>query len=450
MSARLLCAASWLIHSKTDMTTKIKLSMIFVVISLTTVYSQINRIVEIDEKYSDKEYRLTGYINTADLGVIEFWAFQKDKKGNYIKDKLRRETLTTENSWRKIIFYGKIQKGINTLTFGIWCTKTIKKFNVDKISLELKDKGVWKSIEIKNGDFESQWDSMSKVTGWTLYAGHTANIDTLTKYSGNASVLLTQQELLKYGDFKEHGASIQVNGVKIYYETYGEGEPLLLLHGNNESISSFRYQIDYFRKKYKVIAVDSRGQGKSSINKKQINFQLMATDMYELLNHLELDSVNLLGWSDGGNTGLIMAMKYPEKVKSLTTIGANLYPNKNAVQKKFLREYKWSLRYAKILAVFNQSKWRNKVVVGKMVLKEPNIIPMDLNKITVPVLVLAGEKDVINEGHTKLIANNIKKSKLIILKGLTHYAPQDDPNYFNKEVDEFVTSVTRKITEGAY
>ena len=438
-------------RTKTDMTKKIEFLISLVVLSLTTAYSQINQIVEIEKNLLGKEYRLTGYISTADSGLIEFWAFQKDSKGNFIKDKSRKEILPIGSTWKKIVLNGRIGKETNTLTFGIWCTKTIEKFNVDKVCLELNDKGIWRPLNIKNGDFEEALrDSITKVKGWTLYAGHTANIDTLTKYFGKSSLRLTQQELLEYGDFKEHASSVLANGVNIYYEIYGEGEPLLLLHGNNESIASFKYQIDELRKKYKVIAVDSRGQGKSSNDKKKINYQLMATDMSVLLNHLKLDSVNILGWSDGGNTGLIMAMKYPEKVKSLTIMGANLYPNKNAVQKKFLREYKWSLHYAKILALFNPSKWRNKVVVGKMVLKEPNIEAIDLNKINAPVLVLAGEKDVINENHTKLIADNIRKSKLIILKGLTHYAPQDDPDYFNKVVDEFVTSVTRKNTVGAH
>jgi pimeloyl-ACP methyl ester carboxylesterase len=274
-----------------------------------------------------------------------------------------------------------------------------------------------------------------------LNAGHIASIDTLTIYTGKTSLQLSQQELLKYGNFHQYGDSAWINDIKIYYEIYGEGEPLLLLHGNNESISSFKYQIDYFRKQYKVIAVDSRGQGKSSNNRKKIDYQLMAADMYELLNHLKLDSVNVIGWSDGGNTGLIMAMKYPVKVKSLTTMGANLYPNKNAVQKKFLREYRWTLRYAKVLALFNPSKWKGKVIVGKMVLKEPNIKPSELNAISIPTLILAGEKDVINEDHTKLIADNIKKNKIVILKGLTHYAPQEDPEYFNKVIAEFLTDI---------
>ncbi|MFM7851628.1 MAG: alpha/beta fold hydrolase [Flammeovirgaceae bacterium] len=139
-----------------------------------------------------------------------------------------------------------------------------------------------------------------------------------------------------------------------------------------------------------------------------------------------------------------MAMNYPTKVRSLITMGANLYPDKNAVQKKFLTEYKWALRYAKILALVNPTRWKNKVIVGKMVLKEPNINPSDLAKINIPVLVLAGEKDVINESHTHLIADHISGSKRVILKGLTHYAPQDHLDYFNKVVAEFLTSVAKR------
>ncbi len=424
---------------------KIRLSILLVVASLTTAHSQINQVIEIADNYSDREFRLTGYTSTLDSGVIEFWSYQMDKKGIIIKNKksLTRLTLPADNNWKKIMLSGRILKGANTFKFGIWCTETIEKFNVDKISLEVNEQGTWKTLDIRNGDFEFSTDSIDKVAGWELYAGHTSKIDTLTKYSGQNSILFIQEELLKYGRYAEHGNYMKLNGIDIYYETYGQGEPLLLLHGNNESIGSFRYQIDEFRKKYKVIAVDSRGQGKSTNDKKKINYQLMASDMNELLNKLGLDSTNIVGWSDGGNTGLVMAMNYPQKVKSLTTMGANLYPNKNAVAKKFLREYRWSLRFAKVLALFNPSKWKSKVIVGKMVLKEPNIKPIELNKISVPVLVLAGEKDVINENHTKLIANNIRKSKLVILKGLTHYAPQDDPNYFNREVDEFVTIVNK-------
>jgi pimeloyl-ACP methyl ester carboxylesterase len=265
--------------------------------------------------------------------------------------------------------------------------------------------------------------------------------------SGSQSLSVTLDELLRYGDFAEHGQSLSINGATIYYETYGEGEPLLLLHGNNESITSFRYQIDELKKNYKVIAVDSRGQGKSTMDKQKLNYELMASDMNVLLDKLKIDSVNILGWSDGGNTGLVMAIKYPSKVRSLIAMGANLYPNKNAVQKKFMHDYRWTIRLVRVLVVFQPHKWKAKLRVGTMVLRYPRMKPTELKNIKAPVLVLAGEKDVINESHTKLIAANIKNSKLTILKGLTHYAPQDDPGYFNREVESFLKVNSRAGTE---
>jgi pimeloyl-ACP methyl ester carboxylesterase len=193
-----------------------------------------------------------------------------------------------------------------------------------------------------------------------------------------------------------------------------------------------------------VIAVDSRGQGKSSMDRKTMNYDLMAADMNALLSHLKQDSVNILGWSDGGNTGLVMAMKYPQRVKTLITMGANLYPNKKAVQKKFMREYRWTIRLVRVLALLHPNKWKTKLKVGVMVLKYPRIDPAQLKSISVPVLVMAGEKDVVNENHTRLIAANISKSKLIILKGLEHYAPQQDPKMFNKEVVSFLEAMPTK------
>lgn len=278
------------------------------------------------------------------------------------------------------------------------------------------------------------------MAGWELSIGYQSKLRQEKKFQGNTSILLTQQELLKYGNFKEHGNFVQVNGIKLYYETYGEGEPLLMLHGNNGSIASMRHQIDELKKHYKVIAVDSRGQGHSTNNKKRINYQMMAADMNELLNTLKLDSVNILGWSDGGNTGLVMAMDYPQKVKTLAIMGANLYPDKNATDKKFLREYKLSLLMAQLMARFNPSKWRTKIIVGKMALKEPNIDPSELSNISCPVLVMAGEKDLVNESHTRLIAASISRSSLLILKNLSHFAPEEDPNLFNSSVEAFFRS----------
>jgi hypothetical protein len=219
------------------MNTKFNLLLLLISLILTPAYSQISQMIDIEKRYSGREYRLSGYINTAESGIIEFWAFQKDVGGNFVKDRYRRQTLPAENHWKKISFTGTFRKEANSLTFGIWCTTTIKEFYVDEIVLEIKDNGLWKTLNIANGGMEEGIsDSTSLIPGWRLWAGYNAETDTLNRYSGETSLRLSQTELYQYGKFKEHGSSVLVNGVNIYYETYGEGEPLLLLHGNNQSI----------------------------------------------------------------------------------------------------------------------------------------------------------------------------------------------------------------------
>jgi pimeloyl-ACP methyl ester carboxylesterase len=131
-----------------------------------------------------------------------------------------------------------------------------------------------------------------------------------------------------YGSNSKIGKYVDVNDIRIYYEIYGEGDPLLLLHGNSGSIESFIYQIPELSKHFKVIAVDSRAQGRTSDSDQEITYALMASDMSELIDKLNLGKVDVVGWSDGGNIGLELAYAHPEKVLKVVTFGAN-YTNEN-------------------------------------------------------------------------------------------------------------------------
>src|SRR4029453_13945496 len=102
------------------------------------------------------------------------------------------------------------------------------------------------------------------------------------------------------------GHTFNHDGVKLYYEVYGSGEPLLLVHGNGGSIAAFGAQIADFRKRYKVIAMDSRDQGKSSDSPDKLTYEKMADDLAALIDHLPLGPVNVLGWSDGGIEALLL------------------------------------------------------------------------------------------------------------------------------------------------
>lgn len=223
-----------------------------------------------------------------------------------------------------------------------------------------------------------------------------------------------------YGNNAKASGRVKLKDATLYYETYGAGEPLLLLHGNSQSIYAFNFQIPTLAKKYKIIAVDTRGQGKSTDETTgALSYDLFADDMKQLLDSLHIKKTNILGWSDGGNTGLIMAAKYPAYVKKLATMGANLFPTNEALPDTVLNQVKQGI------AAFQKrsdAKSKMEVRLFTMLLNEPHLTFDDMKKVKAPVLIMAGEHDLIIEKHTRAIAAAIPKSTLVIFKGATHYA----------------------------
>src|SRR5450432_1033985 len=134
-----------------------------------------------------------------------------------------------------------------------------------------------------------------------------------------------------YGNNPAAGKYYDIRGLKMYCEVYGEGQPLLIIHGNGGSINNFVYQIPYFSKKYKAIIADSRAQGKSKDDGDSLSYEMMADDYAALLTAMKIDSAYVIGWSDGGINGLLLAIRHPEKVKKLAVTGANLTPDTSAV-----------------------------------------------------------------------------------------------------------------------
>ena len=133
---------------------------------------------------------------------------------------------------------------------------------------------------------------------------------------GNPSIA---QEI-NYGS--NNGAYVEVSGTHIYYEEYGVGVPLLLLHGGLiGSIAHYEQVIPEFARKFRVIAIDSPGHGRSE-HPDTLSYQLLADYFSQFIDALELDSVYIIGWSDGGIAALLLAADRPEKVKRILTVGA--------------------------------------------------------------------------------------------------------------------------------
>jgi pimeloyl-ACP methyl ester carboxylesterase len=246
-----------------------------------------------------------------------------------------------------------------------------------------------------------------------------------------------------YGRNASVGRYVKTRGFNMYYETYGKGEPLLIIHGNGGSISDFLYQIPFFSKSYKVILADSRAQGKSTDTGDSLSYEMMSDDLNALLDTLGLDSCFVIGWSDGGINGLLLAMRNPKKVKKLAVTGANLWPDTTAVD-PFI--YKSVMKYIDSIKKMTQTpKIKNDLKLMHLLVYEPHITIEQINKIQCPTLVIGGDHDILLPKHTLLIAESIPRSYLWILPNSGHSTPVTYKDQFNEVVIDFFRKPYRKI-----
>ena len=250
-----------------------------------------------------------------------------------------------------------------------------------------------------------------------------------------------------YGRNSATGKYYDIRGFKMYVEVYGHGQPLLIIHGNGGSINNFLYQIPYFEKNYQVIIADSRAQGKSTDPGDSLTYEMMADDYAALLDAMKIDSADVIGWSDGGINGLLLAIRHPEKVKKLAVTGANLRPDTTAV---------WQEVWDMVTPTYNMLKKKvTKTDMDKAVLKlyrllieQPHIPLDDLHQISCPALIIGGDHDMIKEEHTMEVYKNIRDGYLWILPNSGHSTPVVYADEFNKKVDDFFKQPYRRISKG--
>jgi len=198
--------------------------------------------------------------------------------------------------------------------------------------------------------------------------------------------------------------TIRVNGIDLYYEQAGAGPPLLLLHGNGESHRIFRRVMRQFAASFTVYAIDSRGHGRSS-RVKALHYADMAEDVAAFVTALGLERPMLYGFSDGGIVGLLLAIDHPGLLSRLAVSGANIHPaGLRAGDLRLMR------------AMYELTRGRR----WRLMLEEPDITADQLSRIDVPTFVLAGERDIVKEQHTRTIAGAIPGARLRILPGESH------------------------------
>lgn len=221
---------------------------------------------------------------------------------------------------------------------------------------------------------------------------------------------------------------------ELYYEECGYGFPLILLHGNGEDHTYFVHQADYFGSRYRVIALDTRGHGRSPRGDGEFSIVRFADDLYDFLTAHKIVKAHLLGFSDGGNVALTFAMRHPDMVGSLVLNGANIDPS--GVKRSVQIPIEIGYRIAQYAAVKSEKARTNAEMLGLMV-NEPHINPAELKKLHMPVLVIAGTHDMIKRSHTKLIAASIPEAQLRFIKG-DHFIANKNPDDFNRAVEDFL------------
>lgn len=225
--------------------------------------------------------------------------------------------------------------------------------------------------------------------------------------------------------------------IKLHYQEKGDGEPLILLHGNGEESSYFKHQMDYFSSKYHVIAVDTRGHGQSPRGTAPFTVAQFAEDLHDFMGELGISRAVILGFSDGANIAMKFVLRYPGMVKALILNGGNL--NAKGVKLTTQIPIEIGYRIASKFAAKSSDARENAEMLGLMV-NEPNIEPKALTKIKVPTLVICGTKDMIKESHTKEIAKGIPKAKLALIEG-SHFIANENPKVFNRVVEQWLSDL---------
>lgn len=225
------------------------------------------------------------------------------------------------------------------------------------------------------------------------------------------------------------------DGTSLFYQTYGEGEPLLLLHGNGGSSRYFKEQISTFSRYFKVIAMDSREHGKSGNQKNYLSFKLMARDILAICQREGLSRVNLLGFSDGANLAMTFAVLYPQHVDRLVLNSGNLEPADLTWWTRMLSQVGYWLT-SMVSGISSLAAHFARLL--SLIVRPLEITTADLSRLNRPTLVIVGQRDSIKLRHTAAIAKALPQSELEIVPKVGHTLAKKRPEVFNQRVLRFL------------
>lgn len=243
-----------------------------------------------------------------------------------------------------------------------------------------------------------------------------------------------------FGSNTNIGEYADINGIKMYYDKYGKGEPLLLLHGGTGSIEDYKYIIPYLSKDFQVIAVDFRGHGRTNNNIDSMSYSLHTSDIIHFIEFLRLEELRIIGYSDGGVVALKLAIEIPEKIKKMVVVGANKsvsdlenyiidFANEMTSDENMSNSYIKSQKDKYIKMNPEPDKYEKFMqLVGQMWLREPYITNDDYAIIKTPILLIYGDRDLIKFDKMIQMYKDLKddRKQLCILPNTDHFVFQEN------------------------
>jgi pimeloyl-ACP methyl ester carboxylesterase len=232
-------------------------------------------------------------------------------------------------------------------------------------------------------------------------------------------------------------------GARIWYATFGAGHSVIMLHGGLGQSGNWGYQVpDLVSSGYRAILIDSRGHGRSTRDEQPYTYELMASDVLAVMDHLQMEKAALVGWSDGACTALVLARKDALRSAGVFFFACNMDPSgtKNIkpspVLGRCLNRHKKD--YAQLSATPDQFAAFAEAV-RRMQRTEPNYSVPDLTDVHVPVAIVQGEHDeFIKLEHAEYLARSIPGAEFILLPGVSHFAPLQRPDKFNQVMRVFL------------
>ena len=222
--------------------------------------------------------------------------------------------------------------------------------------------------------------------------------------------------------------------IALYFQEKGSGYPLILLHGNGEDSSHFRHQIEYFSKEYHVMALDTRGHGRSPRGTAPFTFDQFAQDLLNFMNEHGVFKAHLLGFSDGAITALLFALRNPERVSKLVLNGVNL--DVEGLIPSVRERIQTKAQKAEATKDESEEALKRYELLHLMA-TQPAIDPQRLTTLDIPTLVIVGTSDMIAAEHTQLIYKSLPKAELVLIQG-DHFIAYDNPKAFNEAVERFL------------